>query len=443
MNTLYSRRRLLQQAVLGASAGLTAPLFVDRTFAGLDEQAAGQSEGRKRTGKDDTILVVLQLAGGNDGLNTVVPFGDDAYYNARSRLAVPEKELLLVNDYVGLNKQLPFVHQMFGDGELAIVQGIGYPNPNRSHFRSTEIWQTATDADGVSSTGWLGRYFDSCCAGTEPDPTIGVSITKTQPQSFGAKDNPGISVSQPELYRWIQGARDDQLKEELFNELNQPGDLQKDSSGSSVDSVSGGPAMQTDENNLDFLERVAMEARVSSDRIREIGRGGRGGGAYPGFGLGRSLQLVSRMIKGGLGSRVYYVSHGGFDTHTNQANTHTRLLGELDTALKAFVGDLKEQKNFERVMIMTFSEFGRRVGENANQGTDHGAAAPLFVCGGGVRGGLHGTHPSLTDLHRGDLKFSTDFRSIYSTILERWLGAPSEKILGKKFEEIDLVTGSA
>lgn len=436
-DVLSTRRSFLRNGMLGAATAYSVPTFVHNTFLSLNASAEGAAV-QTDTGKDASILVVLQLAGGNDGLNTVVPYGDDAYYQARTNLGQKADGLLKLNDHLGLSSSLPFLHSVYDGGNLAIVQGVGYPNPNRSHFRSTEIWQAATDADAISKTGWLGRYFDSCCQGAEPDPSVGVALSKKQPQSFSAKKNPGISLSSPEMYRWIRGGKSDELADSIFEELNSPEDemMTEDAGGSSVDENVGKTGGVEGESTLDFLERTALDARLSSDQIVEISRKHKSKTRYPGSKLANNLSLVSRMIAGGLKTRVYYVSHGGFDTHRNQAQSHSRLIGEMDSALKAFMGDLKEQGNADRVTVMTFSEFGRRVEENASGGTDHGAAAPLFVLGGGVKGGIFGKHPSLTDLNRGDLKFNVDFRSVYATVLEQRLKTPSKAILGREFEKL-------
>lgn len=432
--TLRTRREFLGNSLLGAATTYSVPLFMQNTFMTMNAAAEG-TDTQISTGKDDTILVVLQLAGGNDGLNTLVPFGDDAYYEARPALAIAKDDTLKLNDHLGFAPQLAGMKGLYDSGDLAVVQGIGYPNPNRSHFRSTEIWQTATDANGTSTTGWLGRYFDHACAGSDPDPTVGVSVSKKQPQSFGAKKNPGISLSAPEFYRWLQGKHPDEMAEDVFRDLNQP-DENEEMTGASIDEIAGKGGGRDGENVLDFLERTALDAQVSSDKIMEIARRHKGKTRYPGNKLAQSLSLVSRMIAGGLQSRVYYVSHGGFDTHRQQGNSHPRLLTDLDSSLKAFFKDLKEQGNYKRVTVMTFSEFGRRVKENASGGTDHGAAAPLFVAGGGVKGGLYGKHPSLADLNRGDLKFTTDFRNVYATMLDKWLKSPSKAVLGQQFEAL-------
>ncbi len=432
---MKTRRDFLRTTLLGASAAATVPGFVDKTFAEL-LGATQDSAIQPVTGKDGTILVVLQLAGGNDGLNTLVPFGDDAYRKARPRLGKVEKEILKLDDYRGLNAAMPFLGSLFHEGDLAIVQGVGYPNPNRSHFVSTSIWETADPANR-SNTGWLGRYFDNACRGT--DPTVGISFNKTQPEAFGAIRNPGICLSSPELYRWIHGGDEKAMAEEFFSELNRPhDDVPVD--GGSIGMPAGGRAgVVVKESNLAFLERVALDAQVSSKKILELASKHKTSVAYDGTPLARSLNLVARMIAGGMGTRVFYVSHGGFDTHNNQDGSHDRLLQQLDGALKSFLADLKAQGNAERVVVMTFSEFGRRVGENASGGTDHGQGSCLFVLGKAVKGGLYGKHPSLTDLADGDLKYTTDFRGVYATVLEDWLKAKSQPILKGNFPKLGLI----
>ncbi len=370
--SFHTRRQFLRTSLLGGAIAPTVPLFFERTFLTPDSMAAA-TPSRYPTGKDSTVLVVLQLEGGNDGLNMIVPYADDAYYKARPKIALPADQVIKLDDAAGLHPRLTAFSELYGEGHLGLIQGVGYPNPNRSHFRSTEIWQTASDADHNRNNGWLGRYFESCCRGS--DPAVGVAIGGQTPQAFGSPRPGGMAISNPEQFRYM----------------------------------------------------------MSSDRIPEITRKTKSSVDYPRTQLGNSLNLVSRLIAGGLPTRVYYVSQGGFDTHANQISSHDRLMGDLNGALASFVADLKAQRNFDRVMLISFSEFGRRVAENASGGTDHGTAAPLFVLGGGVKPGFHGIQPSLTDLQDGDLKFTTDFRSVYATVLEKWLGAQSEEILGRTF----------
>jgi uncharacterized protein (DUF1501 family) len=435
--TLHTRRKFLRTSMLGAAASWTLPVFLEKTFFTLDAMAA-DAVTQAVTGKDGTILVVLQMAGGNDGLNMVVPFADDTYYRSRPRLGIPGDKILRLDAYAGLNPKLTGLKSLFDEGRLSVIQGVGYPNPNRSHFRSTEIWETASDADRNESEGWLGKYFDSCCSGA--DPTVGVAIGDQMPQAFVARTPTGVTFSKPEQFRWMPSEKRSgpmSAEETFFRQLNgmsDDDDTPVANTGGSIGTLAG--ATKANQSAVDFLQRTALDAQLSSDKILAIARKYKSKMPYPQGQLAASLSLIARMIAGGLPTRVYYASQGGFDTHAGQLNTHDRLMTELNDALSAFVADLKEQGNFDRVLLMTFSEFGRRVAENANGGTDHGAAAPMFVLGGAVKPGLFGKYPSLTDLDRGDLKFNTDFRSVYGTILDRWLQAPSELVLGHKFSPL-------
>ena len=440
-STLQTRRQFLRTSMLGAAASWTLPIFLEKTFFTLDAMAADALT-QTISGKEGTILIVLQMAGGNDGLNMVVPFADDAYHRARPRLALPADKVLKIDNYAGLNGKLTGFKSLFDDGHLAVVQGVGYPNPNRSHFRSTEIWQTASDAARNESEGWLGRYFDNCCAGA--DPTIGVAIGGETPQAFAAKTPTGVTFSRPEQFRFrsSESAPGKMSSEEFFyRQLNQGAGEDEGEApateGASIGALAG--KTKSDLSAADFLQRTALDAQLSSDKILAIARKYKSTVTYPAGQLASSLNMIARMIAGGLPTRVYYASQGGFDTHAGQMNAHERLMGELNDAVSAFVADLKQQGNFERVLLLTFSEFGRRVQENANGGTDHGAAAPMFVLGGKVKPGLFGKYPSLTELDRGDLKFNTDFRSVYGTVLDQWLKAPSEKVLGRKFPALPIV----
>jgi len=438
---MHTRRQFLRTSVLGAAASWTLPVFLEKTFFALDAMAADALT-QTATGKDGTILVVLQMAGGNDGLNMVVPYADDIYYRSRPKLGLPADKVLKLNSYAGLNGKLTGLKALFDEGHLSVVQGVGYPNPNRSHFRSTEIWQTASDADRNESEGWLGRYFDNCCAGA--DPTVGVAIGEEMPQAFAAKTPTGITFSQPEQFRWrpsekVEGRMS--AEESFFRQLNgsDGGEetLLTASEGGSIGAIPG--KSKTDLSTIDFLQRTALDAQLSSDKILAIARKYESNVPYPQGRLAASLSMIARMIAGGLPTRVYYVSQGGFDTHAGQVNAHERLMGELNDALSAFATDLKQQGNFDRVLLITFSEFGRRLVENANGGTDHGAAAPMFIVGGAVKPGLFGKYPSLSDLDYGDLKFNTDFRSVYGTVLDKWLRAPSQVVLGRKFPALPII----
>ncbi len=371
--SLKTRREFLRATTLCGALSWTVPSFLAHTFSALQARAADLAT-QPVTGRDANILVILQMAGGNDALNTVVPFANDHYLQARPRLALSAKSVLKLNDQLGFHPSLSGFKSLYDSGQLAVIQGVGYPNPNRSHFRSTEIWQTASDANRIERYGWLGRYFDNACAGC--DPTVAVNIGRQMPQAFAARKPVGVSLDNPQRYRFM--AHDELAADE----------------------------METSEQ-----------------------------AEYPAGQLANSLKLVARLIGGGLPTRVFYVSQGGYDTHTNQSGAQERLLRELGDSVKAFMEDMKVQGNLGRVLVMTFSEFGRRVQENASGGTDHGSGGLMFVAGDRVRAGLLGSYPGLApaDLLNGDLRFNTDFRSVYAGVLESWLKTPSAPILGRQF----------
>src|SRR5438445_3377583 len=349
--TLQTRRKFLRTSMLGAAATWTLPVFLEKTFFTLDALAADAMT-QAVTGKDGTILVVLQMAGGNDGLNMVVPYADDIYYRSRPKLGLPADKVLKLNSYAGLNGKLTGLKALFDEGHLSVVQGVGYPNPNRWHFRSTEIWQSASDADRNKSEGWVGRYFDNCCAGA--DPTVGVAIGEEMPQAFAAKTPTGIAFWQPEQFRWrpsekVEGRMS--AEEFFFRQLNGSISTQElaASEGGSISAISG--KSKTDLSTIDFLTRTALDAQLSSDKILAIARKYKSNVSYPQGRLAASLSVIACMIAGGLPTRVYYASQGGFDTHAGQANAHERLMGELNDALSAFAADPKKQESLDRVLL--------------------------------------------------------------------------------------------
>jgi uncharacterized protein (DUF1501 family) len=412
---MTTRRLFLQRGLTLLAATPTIPAFLDQTVLAIANPAdvpLVQQPG----GKDGKVLVVVQLAGGNDGLNTVVPFADDAYHRARPGLRVETNTVHRLDDRIGLHPNLRPLFDLFEQGNMAVMHGVGYPNPNRSHFRSMDIWQSAQPEREQPASGWVGRYFDSACAGC--DPHVGVNIGDALPLAMQGERVTPVAFARPEAYRY-RGP--DHERYQALNRLTAPaGDAKKPASSSSP---------------LDFLHRTAMDAQVSSDDILRVTQNHQPAGVnYPRGELGEGLRLVAAMIRGGLSTRVYYVHLGGFDTHANQRGRHEQLMSRFAESVGAFWKDLKAQKNDERVLMMTFSEFGRRVAQNASGGTDHGAAAPAFLFGPRVKGGLHGEHPSLTELDNGDLKYRTDFRSLYATILQQWLDTPSKPILGQQFK---------
>ncbi|MHC5024177.1 MAG: DUF1501 domain-containing protein [Planctomycetota bacterium] len=423
----YSRRIFLQQGVAFASLATTAPLFIQRS-AKAAMLPLGSPVSSRPGVPEDHVLVVVQLGGGNDGLNTVVPYGDDRYYNARPSLAIPRPgqgngrgtPALQLDDQrgIGLHPNLDGLKELMDDGAASIVQGVGYPNPNRSHFTSMDIWHTARpDGNGY---GWIGRYFDNTCQGT-PEPEGAVAIGRTAPLAMLGRIQKPVSFENADLFRW--------LGEDVSEELKKP-----------YDSITraGRPADVDGGSQLGFLMRTTLDAQVSSERIRAA-VGKRPLVRYPGGSLSRQLQTVSAMIRDGMSTRVYYVTLGGFDTHANQLGAHANLMRQLGGSLNAFYKDLKAQGNQGRVLTMVFSEFGRRVAQNASGGTDHGTAAPMYLVGDMVRPGLLGEHPSLTNLDEGDLRFGVDFRCVYAAVLEDWMGAPAEPVLGDTFRKARII----
>jgi uncharacterized protein (DUF1501 family) len=384
------------------------------------------------TGRDGNILVVLQLAGGNDGLNTVIPLGNDEYRKSRPTIGVPEASILKLDPQTGLHPSLSGLASAFQEGHLAVVQGVGYPNPNRSHFRSTEIWATAVDSNKSSNTGWIGRYFDNACSGC--DASVGIAMASQMPQALTASVPKGV------LYQGGGGGGKKKNKKSGGAKAEADGSMmmeEDDDAGQAGGSIGmlNGPGNLGKLSALDFLERTEMDAKVSQQEIAQASGKAKNSVPYPGTRLGQNFAMVSRLIAGGMPTRIYYLSLGGFDTHTQQAGAHERLLKEMGDAVAAFLSDLKAQGNLGRVSLMTFSEFGRRVKENASGGTDHGAAAPMFLAGGEIKSGLLGQMPSLApqDLFDGDVKYNTDFRSVYATVLEKHLGVKSAGILRTQF----------
>lgn len=412
MDKAMTRREFLLRGASLIAACATIPQFLTRTALALTPSPGSGVA----PPTDAPILVVIQLGGGNDGLNTVIPWADDAYYRARPGLAVPRSNVLRLTDELGLHPALAPLKNHWEKGDMAIVLGVGYPNPNRSHFRSMEIWQTARPDSSKESAGWIGRYFDNECAGCA-EPTAGVSIGETLPLALRSQRGVGVSLSEPAAFaraasRASLGEMADRSLGESLRKLLDPGN------GASA---------------LDFLRRTALNTHVAEEQIAAALARYQGRVEYPDSALGHRLHLIARLIGGRLPTRVYYVDHTGFDTHANQAGRHEELLAQLAAALAAFLQEMAAQGNRERVLVMTFSEFGRRVQENASGGTDHGTAAPMFLLGGGVKAGLYGKQPSLTDLDRGDLKYQTDFRSVYATVLARWLQGNPAAILGSSF----------
>jgi uncharacterized protein (DUF1501 family) len=411
-----SRRDLLSRGALLVAAGLTVPSFLSRTALALSPAAAD-------VGKRGKILVAVQLSGGNDGINTVIPYGQQAYYDVRPTLAIAADEALPLTETVGLHPGLTGLKDLYDAGHLAVIQGVGYPNPNRSHFRSMDIWHSARP-ESFERSGWLGRYVDACsCSQGATMP--GISVGDQLNEAFWTDSTliPAIASVGAFSYQTdskYKNDRDSQLRT-LKNIYAQAGHW------SPYDQL---------------IRKGTMAALAGSDEIQRVANGYQTPVTYPSDnGLANQLKMVAQVIAGDVGARLFSVQTGGFDTHANELNQHAKLMTQLSEALTAFWRDLAHLNKQDEVMIVTFSEFGRRAAQNGSAGTDHGTAEPMFVLGGKVRGGLYGAYPSLEDLdNNGDIKFNADFRSVYAGVLRDHLGADVQKVLGASFSPVSFVT---
>lgn len=409
-----TRRQFLKTSLAGGSLvslGATVPAFLSRTAAAAPEA--------DRPGARDTILVVVQLTGGNDGLNTVIPYTDPEYTKLRPTLRIPKDQVQKLDDSVGLHPALERLAKLLDDRALAVVQGVGYPNPNQSHFRSMDIWQAGSMAATLTE-GWLGKALRKMPAA----PAFHLA---------GANDaSPLALAGAPARVPTISSLSDFQLQVTAASGADT---REQRAVIEGVAQGGGQPGL------LDFVQRTAANTYASSRRLQEVGKNYQPKVPYPNSALANHLKIAAQLIDGGLGARLFYVSIGNFDTHANQLNTHANLLRQLSEAMTAFYQDMAARGHKDRILMMTFSEFGRRAQENGSRGTDHGAAAPMLLVGGKVQPGVVGRHPSLTDLALGNLKHAVDFRQVYATILESWLGVPSQEVLGEKFQTVSLSHG--
>jgi uncharacterized protein (DUF1501 family) len=394
--TTIDRRSLLT----GLSC-LAAASLLPRAFARVSSSGAAGSE---------PVLVLLELAGGNDGLNTVIPHGDDAYAALRKGLAIDASEVRRLDAEVGFHPALEQLHARYDAGRVAVIEGVGYPNPTRSHFLSTDVWHAGSLEGRRLGNGWVGRLADAAYARLQ-DPNAVIALGAKVPFCCEGDDYRAIALSSTRSYRVAGGER---LVETL------------DSAVSSA---------KVSERARTFLQKAYLEARASSEAVERAVASYRPGAEYPSNNpLAGSLRTIASLLAGGLGTRVFHAQMGGFDTHNNQLARHRGLLAQLDAALAAFCSDLEAHGIADRVVVLVHSEFGRRVKPNASGGTDHGAASATFVIGEKVRGGRYGARSSLDALDdNGDLVFTTDFRSVYATLLERWLGADARAILRGEF----------
>ncbi|HEV8058230.1 MAG TPA: DUF1501 domain-containing protein [Gemmataceae bacterium] len=406
---MFTRRDFLKASSLMALAP-TVPSFLARTARAVTAE------------RDGRILVVIQLDGGNDGINTVVPFADEGYAKHRKTLRLAKDQLVKISDSVGLHASLRPAAKLLEAGQLAIVQGVSYPNPNRSHFESMAIWHSARlDREDRVGLGWLGRALDQDSSPTEAASSMFVGAGAL-PVALRGRRSVASVLERPEEFALSSSA---DVRKLIDKETKLP--------HAEMGGIPSGDLAA-------FVERSMLDAYATADRLADLGNVAISTDRYPDSGLGQHLQTVARLIKAGFGTRIYYTAQSGYDTHNAQLRTHSDLLFNLSAALKAFLDDLTATKLADRVAVLIFSEFGRTVAENGSAGTDHGTAGPVFLAGPGIKSGLMGATHSLLDLDpkHGDLKTSTDFRQLYASVLEDWLRLPAEPALGGKFAKLRL-----
>jgi uncharacterized protein (DUF1501 family) len=405
---MLTRRSFLKSSSLIA-LGAGVPGFLSRT--------AAQAPAANQAGARDTILVVIQLTGGNDGLNTVIPFNDPEYARLRPTLRQPANQVVRVNNDIGLHPSMTALGDLLQDRALCVVQGVGYPNPSQSHFDSMDYWQSAR-IERKPTEGWIGRALRHLRDSEGSYHLANVNETAPVALTGGPVRVPTITTLE-----------DFQLRLEASSAANRR-DQQN-----LLDAVST-PVGQDD--LLNFVQRTATNTYATTRRLRDVGRSYQPRVPYPQTSLGNQLKLAAQFIDAGMGARLFYVTLDGFDTHSGQAPLHANLWREVSDAMAAFFKDMAARGQRDRVLMMTFSEFGRRARENGSRGTDHGSAAPMILVGGKVKSGLVGAHPSLTQLEDGNLRHHTDFRQVYAAILETWLGVPSRQILGQAYQPVEI-----
>ncbi len=415
--TQITRREFLRGSMGGialVSVGSLMPTVFVRSVFSREARVVSAAQGR--------IIVILQVAGGNDGLNTVIPYSDGLYYDARTSLAIAPEDVLPLNDRIGLHPAMTGLNTQWDEGHLAVVEGVGYPNPNRSHFRSMEVWHTA-NPEGVSYEGWIGKYLDA--TGEENGSlwrAVNVGTSLAPSLAAGATYVP--TVSSIDAYQ-------------LRSDPRYPADHEN-----RMKAWTGLYAKAASEPGyLPLVSATGLQAFDSAIQLGNVASDYEPAVEYPNGTLGEGLKLVAQLIDSELGTGVCYVTTGGFDTHARQANQHAQLLGGLSDAIFAFNRDVSAHGHGQDVVLVTWSEFGRRVSENGSAGTDHGTAGPLLMIGDPVQGGVYGEPPDLADLDNGDLRFTTDFRSVYATLLEEWLVTPSADVLGASFPTLGIFAG--
>jgi uncharacterized protein (DUF1501 family) len=397
-----SRRKFIQLSSL-ASASLMVPQFL-RAF---EHNPLSLPGGGKKN------LIVIQLSGGNDGLNTVIPYYNDIYYKSRPVIGIKKGNAIALTDEVGLNPALTGIKSLYDQGFVSIINGVGYPEPNRSHFRSMDIWQSGSKAEQIVSTGWLGRYIDGCkdCAnnttGLEIDDSLSLAMKGQNKSAIAVRDvNQFYSAATDPYFLKLAKTHEDEHEAKL----------------------------------ADYLYKTLRETSSAAGYIYQQSKIYNTTQLYPDTAIGKRMKTIGSLIVANTDTQVYYLSHGSFDTHVNQGERQKKLFEEMDAAITALVADLKQNSRFNDTLIMTFSEFGRRVGENGSKGTDHGTANSMFMIGGSLKkSGLYNEIPSLTNLDQGDVKYTLDFKQVYATVLDKWLGTDPKGILGERYEGMGFI----
>ena len=397
---LIHRRKFLQTGSL-VSGAFMLPKFLKA----IDSRPFRQ---------DNRVLVVLQLSGGNDGLNTVIPVRNDIYYRERPGLSIPKEKSLGLDSEAGLHPSLSNLKELYDEGNLAILNNVGYPNPDRSHFRSMDIWQTASGSNEYLNSGWLGRYLDAQCENCSK-PTQVLEMDDTLSLALSGEHLKGIALRDPK--RLYETSRDPFYKNMLdARDREKPDD----------------PAS--------YLYKVMAETISGADYIFQQSQLRPSKTIYPDSEIGKNLKTIASLISSDINTRVYYVSLGSFDTHVGQKAKQEKLFKDLNDAIKPFTDDLKSSHHFEDTLMISFSEFGRRVSENASSGTDHGTANNMFLIGGALKNkGVLNPMPDLSNLTDGDLNQQVDFKSVYATVLKKWLRADDLQILGKQYGYLDFI----
>ena len=408
-----SRRAMIKDGFLAVSAGMIMPSIFSRGIASARAQSIDGSRVAQMAG--GRTLIVVQMAGGNDGLNTVIPFGDPLYHQMRPTLSIPDTSVIHLDTRLGLHPNLAPLKQLWDDGHLAIVEGVGYPNQSLSHFQAMDIWQTL-DLNGTGNQGWLGKLV-SGWVDQDGHPFKAMDIGVQTAQALASISAPVPTISSVNTYRIYPDPADADNGNARLQALMKLYNSYPETSPYAA-----------------LLDTTALSAQDGSKQLHNADAQYQPAVTYPQGSFAAGLKILAEAIVQGLGLRVGYVTLGGFDTHANQQTTHNVLMKTLADGLSAFYTDLSKHGKADNVVVMTWSEFGRRVEENGSQGTDHGTAAPMFVMGNTVNRGTFGEPPNLGNLdNNGNLKYTTDFRSVYATILDRWLGASSHDVLGSSF----------